>query len=515
MDTAKKTTDAGTRLEDMPFIVLVMGVGSAGMAAPAAYALATGDFSVARAFLFAMMMSLVLTLLIALATKGQRRSDLGKSQLTGLLASFAILPVLFAIPFHEAVPGLSFLHAWFEMISSFTTTGATLFDDPTDIAPGLHLWRATVGWLGGLLIWVAALAVFAPMNIGGFEVRAAARGEDPSLGQITGRQLHAPSERLVRFGAKLMPIYVGLTLALWVALLLAGETPLSAICHAMSVLATSGISPTGGTQYAGSGFAGEVVIFAFLIFGVSRLTFSRGILSDDDRSLLKDPEIQIAIALVVTIPLLLFARHYLGAVEDRGADNATAAFAALWGSIFTVLSFLTTTGFESVHWVGAGDWSGLETPGLILVGLALLGGGVATTAGGVKLLRVYALMRHSEREVGRLIHPNSVGGSGQTARRIRRQGARIAWIFFMLFALSIAAVMLLLALTGVQFETAMILAAAALSTTGPLATVAAENPISSAGIPDTAKTVFALAMVLGRLETLALVALLNREFWRG
>lgn len=515
MATAGKTSNQTGRLEDIPFIVLVMGVGSAAMAAPATHALSTGAYDVARAFLFAMMMSLVLTLLIALATQGQRRTDLGKSQLTALLASFAILPVLFAVPFHEAAGDLSFMHAWFEMISSFTTTGATLFDDPDDIVPALHLWRATVGWLGGLLIWIAALAVFAPMNIGGFEVRAAARGEDPSLGQLTGRQLHAPSERLVRFGAKLLPIYVGLTLALWVGLLMAGETPLSAICHAMSVLATSGISPTGGTQFAGSGFAGEVVIFAFLIFGVSRLTFSRGILSDDDRSLLRDPEIQIALALVLVIPLLLFLRHYIGAGDDRVAGDFKTILAALWGSIFTVLSFLTTTGFESAQWFRASEWSGLETPGLILVGLSLLGGGVATTAGGVKLLRVYALLRHGEREVGRLVHPNSVGGSGQMARRIRRQGAQIAWIFFMLFALSVAAVMLLLALTGVQFETAMVLAVSALSTTGPLATVAAENPISYAGIPDSAKAVLALAMVLGRLETLALVALLNTEFWRG
>ena len=165
--------------------------------------------------------------------------------------------MIFAVPFHDSVEQLGFQDAWFEMVSSFTTTGATLFDDPTDIAGALHLWRATVGWLGGLLIWIAALAVFAPMNIGGFEVRAAARGEDPSLGQLTGRQLHAPSERLVRFGEKLLPIYLGLTMALWVGLLIAGRRRFAAICHAMSVLATSGISPVGGTQSASSGITGR------------------------------------------------------------------------------------------------------------------------------------------------------------------------------------------------------------------------------------------------------------------
>ena len=150
-----------------------------------------------------------------------------------------------------------------------------------------------------------------------------------------------------------------------------------------------------------------------------------------------------------------------------------------------------------------------------MIGLALIGGGVATTAGGVKLLRVYALARHGEREVERLVHPSSIGGGGREARRIRRKGAYISWVFFMLFAISIAGVMVLLSLTGVQFETAMVLAVSALSTTGPLAEVAAETSISFAGLPDLAKVILAFAMVLGRLETLAIIALFNPEIWRN
>jgi len=114
----------------------------------------------------------------------------------------------------------------------------------------------------------------------------------------------------------------------------------------------------------------------------------------------------------------------------------------------------------------------------------------------------------------RLLHPSSVGGGGREARRIRRKGAYISWIFFMLFAISIAVVMLLLSLTGVQFETAMVLSVSALSTTGPLANIAAETPISYAGIPEPAKLILAAAMVLGRLEALAIIALFNPEIWR-
>jgi len=188
---------------------------------------------------------------------------------------------------------------------------------------------------------------------------------------------------------------------------------------------------------------------------------------------------------------------------------------AIWGDLFTIASFLTTTGFESRYWLSATDWSGLHTPGVFLIGLALIGGGVATTAGGVKLLRIYALFRHSERELQRLLHPSSVSGGGREARRIRKQGAYISWIFFMLFAMSIAGVMLALSLTGVQFETTMILAVSALTTTGPLADIAAESPISFSGIPDAAKVILVFAMVLGRLETLAIIALFNPEIWRN
>ena len=176
----------------------------------------------------------------------------------------------------------------------------------------------------------------------------------------------------------------------------------------------------------------------------------------------------MGLALIIAVTSMLFLRHFFGSIGEDSTSTVDQMLRAIWGAAFTVTSFLTTTGFESRHWLGAADWSGLETPGLLLVGLALIGGGVATTAGGVKLLRIYALYRHSERELQRLVHPSSVGGGGRDARRIRRQGAYISWVFFMLFALSIAGVMIALSLTGVQFETAMVLAVSALSTTGPI-----------------------------------------------
>lgn len=498
----------------LPFFVVLMGIGAIAMIVPAAHGAVMHDFNTMRVFFYGFILFSILTLIVGLATAGYSPPNIARSQLVGLLSAFTVLPIMLAVPFYEAVGNTTFLNAWFEMVSSFTTTGASVYENAGRLTPSLHLWRALVGWLGGLLVWITAVSIFAPMNLGGFEVRATAtvgKGPVPSFTQIA--QIADPSVRLFRYAMVLTPIYVGLTFMLWVGLVIAGEFPYIALCHAMSTLSTSGISPIGGLYFAASRFWGELLILCFFVFALSRLTFSRGLIGEADQGIRRDPEFRTAMVLIIVVTGLLFLRHFIGAADGPGGSGAGASWRALWGGLFTVTSFLTTTGFESHYWGGARNWSGLETPGLFLIGMALIGGGVATTAGGVKLLRIYALYRHGQREQERLLHPSSVGGGGREARRIRKQGAYISWVFFMLFTISIAVVMLLLSLTGVQFETAMVLAISALSTTGPLALVAAEAPISYAGIPDSAKMVLAAAMVLGRLETLAIIALFNPEIW--
>lgn len=502
------------RLTSLPFFVLLMGMGALAMLVPAFHGWAVQDFTAARVFLYGAVLFAILTVLIGLATVNYHPQSPARSHLTTLFAAFTFLPLMLAVPFYAAHGESRFFDAWFEMLSCLTTTGSTLYDNPFRLSGSLHLWRAVVGWLGGFLIWVSAVAILAPLNLGGFEVKTGpAAGEGRHMfSQI--ERVADPSERLMRFGARLAPIYIAITGFLWLALLIVGERPLVAVSHAMAVVSTSGISPVGGLYWAEGGIAGEVVIFGFMVFALSRLTFSRGLLGEDRGSLWRDPELRLGLLLVGGVTALLFLRHFISLVGDHAVFGLASAAHALWGALFTVMSFMTTTGFESRNWVGATDWAGLSTPGLLLVGLSLIGGGIATTAGGVKLLRIYALFRHSERELERLVHPSSVGGAGQEARRIRRQGAYVAWVFFMLFALSVTAVMVALSLTGIQFENAIVLSVAALSTTGPLAVVAAEAPISIAGETDAAKMVLAGAMVLGRLEALALIALFNPEFWR-
>ena len=504
----------GARLLSLPLILSLTVLFALAMLVPAVHALMQDDHSVARAFLYSGVLGLALVIIVALAmTRQTGRDATDLENLASLFLAYTFLPLFLAVPFYEGLETTSFLNAYVEMVSCLTTTGATLFENPERLTNSLHLWRGIVGWLGGLLIWITAAAVLAPLNLGGFEVTTSA---EPGQGtQRLDRFRRASSaRRLQRFGAQLVPVYAGLTAAVWLMLVMAGDAPLVALVHAMSTLATSGISPVGGVQYGQSGIIGEAIVFLFMLFGLSRLAFSPDASTASKTNLLADPEFRIGIALVLAVPMLLFLRHWLGAFDVDETENSAKALTALWGGMFTVLSFLTTTGFESTAWEEARGWSGLGTPGLILLGLAVVGGGVATTAGGVKLLRVYALYLSGRREMEKLVHPSSISGIGPVSRRIRREGAFIAWIFFMLFALSLALITVTFSALGQAFEAATILAIAALSTTGPLVQSAAENPITLLEIGSTAKLVLCGAMVLGRLETLAIIALFNPGLWR-
>jgi trk system potassium uptake protein TrkH len=496
----------------LPLFLLMFGVAALSMFVPAGYAAIADRHETSQAFFYAGLLGTVTFILIGVAHAGRVPRFGALGPLLSLFAAFVFLPAFFAIPFVEALPTTRFFNAYFEMLSAFTTTGATMFDDPARLGPALHLWRAQVGWMGGLLMWVAAVAILAPLNLGGFEVTAQAEPGRREAATYTTSPI-TPRRRIARAVEMFAPLYAGLTVLLWVLLMFAGQEPLAALCNAMSVLATSGIS-TGETG-ANGGMVAEMIMALFMLFALSRMTFSSDTTTARQGRLMNDPEFRIGLIIVVLVPLVLFGRHFLSTLEFEDADTLRGALIALWGSVFTVLSFLSTTGFVSEYWGEAQSWSGLRTPGLILMGLALVGGGVATTAGGVKLLRVFALYRNGVREMEQLVHPNSVSGAGVAGRRLQSGGAFIAWIFFMLFALSFAAITLALTLVGVTFEEALVLSIAMLSTTGPLTEMGGEVPIAIISLGDAAKAILAAAMVLGRLETLAIIALLTPDLWRS
>jgi len=495
-------------LRQYPLFVLLMMLGALAMLVPAGHAAKAENWDIARIFFQYSLLILALSVLIGTAMMNRTVRNASRSNLITLVLAFSLLPAFLALPFYEILPRLGFQRAYFEMLSSFTTTGATLFDDPFRISESLHLWRGLVGWLGGFFVLVAAMAILEPQNIGGFEMR------ETMVSQPRGPALRIENDvRILRAVRLLGPPYLIFTIVLTLLLIFSGERVFIAAIHAMSTLSTSAISPVSGMYGAQSGWMGEVLIAVFLILAVSTklMTFH---LPTALRGMPRDPEFQLMLIVVTVVPLFLFGRHWLAALEAEVGQNMMAGLSAIWGALFTTISFLTTTGFESTHWYAAQNWSGLQAPGIILFGLAVMGGGVATTAGGVKLLRVYSLYRHGLREMDRLVHPSSVGRSGTTTRRFRRQGAELAWVFLMLFLMAIIIVALALSFTGIQFENALGLAIASLTNTGPIYMALGDVAAHYSELSDAALGIISAAMILGRVEALALIALLNPDYWR-
>ncbi|CUH40440.1 Trk system potassium uptake protein TrkG [Jannaschia seosinensis] len=498
-------------LARVPLIVALAGILSATMYIPAFHASALDFHVTARAFFYAGTIFLALTAAIGLATARYETDNPTRSNLLALLGVFTLLPVIAAVPLGEIVRDASFLDLYVEMVAAMTTTGGSLFD-PRLLPDSVHLWRAMVAWQGGLLIWIAAAAILAPLRLGGFEVSGdvGPQGDGPP-----GRsEVTTPQARVARAATLLVPIYFGLTLALWMMLVGAGQPATTAVIHAMSTLSTSGITNDTDFVEAGAGVPGEILIALFLVFALSRRTFSPEIGRERFRLLAQDRELWVAGMIIGSVTVFLFVRHWIGAFDEDRLTDTRAALGALWGSAFTVLSFLTTTGFESTYWDDAQNWSGFTTPSVLLLGLAVFGGGVATTAGGAKLLRIYALYTHGRREMAILVHPSSVANKRRGGVRFPRGGINAAWVFFMLFATSLAVATLALALAGLGFAEALTLAVASLTTTGPLADIAIGGRAAVYVVPDAAKLVAAAVMVVGRLESLALIALLNPDFWR-
>lgn len=491
------------RVRDFPAAAILLLIAAGLMLVPSAFAAQTGEWRVARVFLLHGLMFAVFAIILGLATMNRAGRTPTRYHLATLLLAYILMPVVLAAPLVSVVPGIGWRGGYFEMLSCLTTTGATLFDQPRLLSDPVHLWRSLVGWIGGFMTLVTAFAILAPLNLGGFEIRQASRRE--SSGDDAGR-------RIVQSARLIMPAYAGFTGLLGLLLIFAGDRPFVAICHAMAVIATSGISPVGGLAGGQSGRLGEIALFAFLLLAVSHRTMSfrprRG-----ERPGLSDPEVQLMLIATLAVTALLFLRSFIGAAEIARQGNITAALQAIWGSLFTTLSYLTTTGFESRDWLTMQLWSNLPSPGTILLGLAVMGGGIATTAGGVKLLRLYALYRHGIRELDVLVHPSSVPHYGGGSTLISRDGSQIAFIFLALFLVTLGLVMIALSATGLSFERSLTLAVAGLTTTGPAIRTLGDG-LGYGALSETARMILCFAMIVGRMEALVIFALFNPTFWR-
>ena len=180
----------------------------------------------------------------------------------------------------------------------------------------------------------------------------------------------------------------------------------------------------------------------------------------------------------------------------------------IWGNFFTVFSFITTNGYVSAFWNSSLSSVDFSYSVIILMGLCLFGGGVATTAGGVKLLRISILFTAFSNETGKLLHPSSVKVKSNRMKNMKIS-VFMAWIFFMLFMVSLATLTIFLAVFELRFEEALLLAVACLTTTGPIIEIVELENFSISDLSIFSKMALIIGMVLGRLEILVVLSLMT------
>jgi len=389
-------------------------------------------------------------------------------------------------------PDMSLTDAVFEAVSGLTTTGATVLSDLDELPHSILFYRQQLQWLGGMGIVVLAVAILPLLGVGGMQLYKA---ETP--GPMKDTKLTA---RIADTAKTLWYIYLGLTLLAALAYRMGGMSWFDAIGHSFSTIAIGGFS----THDAGFGFYDSALLdaMATLFMAFAGVNFTLHFVAWSRRSVqgyLHDSEFRFYLGVLLAMILLYSVVLWGGGVYE-------GFFTALRYAAFNVVSYATTTGFATADIT---LWPGF-LPVLIVL-LAFMGGCTGSTGGGMKVMRGMLLMKQGMRELKQLVHPQAelpvkIGGRVAPDRVVQA-----VWGFFSAY-IGVALVLMLLMLgIGLDEVTAFGAVAATLTNLGPgLGEVAA----SFATVPDAAKWVGCVAMILGRLEIFTLLVLFTPMFWR-
>lgn len=493
------------KFDHHPLVIAAFASGVA-MLVPAAAALDAGEADIAGGFLRGGLAAMVLATLVGIATANSKPSAKASAQFARFGMALAVLPALLAVPVALAMPDAPLLDLYFEMVSCFTTTGATAFADAEALHGSIHLWRGIVAWMGGFLFLAAAVGIAAAAQEAVWNRDAARLAAESAIA--------AAERRRALRAIRLLAAYVLLTLALWSGLAILGEEPMTALMHAMSAISTSGVSGVGAIPELGGSAAAEILVLAFLLLAVSSIYFAVAAGSRTAGTAARKPELWIAAAIGVFAFAALLPLRISVPAYPAGFDEIADLFRSVLGTAFTVISFLTTTGFESsiAPNPSAESWDGYG--GIVLASLALAGGGIFSTSGGMKAFRILALARLGTAEIRRMVYPSAVG-SGLARQGLRRDELYSVGALFMLLTIATVLVMLAIAVSGAGFEASVIVAISAVSATGPLAPAVLGSEFSYGDFGAVQQLVLAAAMVCGRLELAALITVLAASLGRG
>jgi len=463
------------------------------MLVPAAVAIGFEEYRQALTFLVAAALTSFAGGGLAIATRGNTQEVSKREGFLLVVLFWLLLPFFAALPLYFSSSFSTLTDAYFEAVSGLTTTGATVISDFNGAARSVLFWRSLVGWIGGLSTIVFALALLSLYRIGGMQLYRSAmpRGERDAL-----------LPRLIEGVRSIWMIYAGLTIACAGVLWISGLSLFDSFTYAFSTLSTTGFSNSTASVAAFANPTVEIVLIVFMTAAALNFTLHWAAAHGSPGAYIRDPEFR----LFVTIGLAALVVTYIAAVLP--AEHTPWEVAARQ-MLFTVVSVMTTTGFVVAD---SSSWP-LFVPAVLLA-LVLVGGSTGSTAGGLKMMRLLLFLKQAGRELAGLPHPHGVLRIHYGRRVVPDAAMVAAWSFFFFFVVALAGVAGVLALTGLGFRTSLTMAAATLSNAGPVVSIIDPTASGYAALNSGAKWVLCIAMVLGRLELLALLVLIRRSFWQ-
>ena len=386
---------------------------------------------------------------------------------------------------------VSFASAFFEAVSGFTTTGATIYSDIEALPHMILFHRSLMHWMGGMGVIVLGVGLLSMINpTGGLSLFKA---------EATGVQLEKLTPKIKDTALSLWLVYVTLTLADMFLLKFFGMNWFDALNHAFSTISTGGFSTKNSSlgYFQSDGIIWTTTIF-MLLAGINFLAHLK--LYHRDVSGFKSEEVKWYFIVFMILGVSLAIVHI-----DMAGDSF---YDALKHSLFTIASVMTTTGFATIDY---GSWSHLAIA-IIFVGM-LTGGNAGSTAGGVKIIRYLIIIKTLFSEFRRILHPNMLISVFIDKVKVKERILASTFGFFILYMVTVMIVMIYIYARGFDEMSAISGAFAIVGNVGPGFSLV--GPAENFGFfSDFDKIFFSIAMIIGRLECYTVFVLFSTSFWR-
>ena len=445
------------------------------------------------ALLLSMLITSCIGLILFVFTKNQKDNNyLGQREGVAIVTLgwvmaglFGTLPYLFS----GSIP--NFTHAYFESISGFTTTGATILTDIERIPTGILLWRSQTQWLGGMGIILLSIAILPFLGVGGMQLYKA---------EVPSPVVDKLKPRISETAKTLWKVYLLITVVEVGLLLLGGMSLFDSVCHAFCTMPTGGFSTKNASiAHFGSAYF-DAIFIIFMLFAGINFSLHYKLIKGDLKIFGKDPECRVFLILVGLFILIITLNIY-GSVY--GSFAKAFRYAA-----FQVSSIITTTGFITADYE---KWPVLSQQ--ILLICMFLGAMAGSTGGGIKTMRIMLLIKHSYQQVFHIVHPHAVTTVKLGGKPVPQDILSSIWGFFILYFSLFIVATLIMASLGLDMVSAFASVAASIGNIGP--GLGMVGPVKNyLTIPEVGKWVLIFCMLLGRLEIYTVIVLLTPEYWR-